>query len=273
MNRPLLALIPALAFIGIFFGIPIATMGATTLFSPEFSLGVYRKIFAEPVYLVVMWNTFRVAFSVTLICLALGYPVAYRLTLMPARQANLLLAFVLLPYFTSVLVRTYAWLVLLAPNGIMNTWLVGLHVIAHPIKLLYNEAGVLIGMVYVLLPYMILTLYATMRSIDRSLVRAAAAFGASPWNAFRRIFLPLSAPGVAAGSLLVFVIALGFFITPALMGGPHQTFIATLIEQQVSQSTDWALPSALAMLLLGITLLALVAYDRLVGLETLVGRR
>lgn len=273
MNRALLPLVPSFAFTLLFFGVPIAAMAATTFFSPAFSLDVYRKIFAEPVYLLVIWNTFRIAFFVTAICLAVGYPVAYWLSSLPARRANLLLAFVLLPYFTSVLVRTYAWLVLLAPNGIINSWLVGLHLVAHPIRLLYNEVGVLIGMVYVLLPYMILTLYATMRSVDRSLVRAAAAFGANPWNAFRRVFLPLSAPGVAAGSLLVFVIALGFFITPALMGGPRQTFIATLIEQQVSQSTDWALPSALAMLLLGITMFALVMYDRLVGLETIVGRR
>jgi len=273
VKRGLLAIAPTLAFLGLFFVVPVLGMLQRSLFTPAFSLTAYRDILHESTYWIVFASTFRIAAEVTLVSLGAGYPVAYWLSGLPPRRAHMYLVFVAVPYFTSVLVRTYAWMVLLSNDGLVNHVLATLHLIVHPLKLLYNETGVLAGMTYVLLPYMILALYAVMRGIDRRLVRAASVFGAGPWQAFLRVFLPLSVPGVAGGCLLVFVLALGFFITPALMGGPHQTMIAMLIDTEVDQLLNWSVASALAMVLLAITLVGLFLYDRLVGLETLLQGR
>ena len=268
-------LVPPLAFLLLLFVVPVAGLLERSLAgSHGLTLSIYAAVLHSTTDLFVLANTFRIAALVTLICLVVGYPVAYWLSGLPGRKANLYLVLVVVPYFTSVLVRTYAWMILLGTRGLVNRILVGLHLTRTPLALLYNDFGVLIGMVYVLLPYMILMLFAVMRGIDRTLVRAAAAFGASPWQAFRRVFLPLSAPGIAGGCLLVFVIALGYFITPSLMGGPHQTMIAMLIATDVNQLLNWGLASALGVVLLVATLLGLYLYDRLLGLQTLVaGRR
>lgn len=266
-------MLPAVIFLGLLFIVPILLMVARSLLTPGFSPAFYLDIIREPLYTLVLANTFRIAAIVTGICLLLGYPIAYWLSGLAPRRANLFLVLVLVPYFTSILVRTYAWMVLLSNDGLINRALLSLHVISQPVKLLYNDTGVFIGMVYVLLPYMILTLYAAMRLIDRRLLLAAAIMGAPPWQAFRRVFVPMTAHGVAGGCLLVFVLALGFFITPALMGGPHQTMIAMLIATEVDQLLNWGFASALAMVLLFATFLGIVLFDRLVGLETLLEGR
>lgn len=273
MNARWLA-VPPLLFLAVFFLYPIAAMLARSLSGPAggFSLHTYGDVVSQPVYFLILANTFRIAAIVTLACLAIGYPTAYFLTQYAGDRAPVYLAFIAVPYFTSVLVRTYAWMVLLGRDGLVNHLLVFLHIVDHPIKLLYTDFGVVIGMTYVLLPYMIIALYAVMRGIDQTLVRAAAAFGAGPWRAFRHVFLPLSLPGVVGGCLLVFVIALGFFVTPALMGGPSDQMIAMLIQTAVEQLLNWNLASALAALLLAATIVALFFYDRLVGLEKLIGR-
>jgi putative spermidine/putrescine transport system permease protein len=258
-------------FLLVFFVLPVAgLLERSLLTSHGVSLAAYGTALGDPTNLFVLGNTFRIAALVTLICVVGAYPVAYWLSGLPSRKANLYLVLVVVPYFTSVLVRTYAWLILLGTEGLVNRVLTGLHLVRTPLALLYNDFGVLIGMVYVLLPYMVLILYAVMRGIDRTLVRAAEVFGASPWHAFRRVFLPLSAPGIAGGCLLVFVIALGYFITPALMGGPRQTMIAMLIATDVNQLLNWGLASALAAVLLAATLVALYLYDRLLGLQSLI---
>jgi putative spermidine/putrescine transport system permease protein len=205
--------------------------------------------------------------------LVLAYPLAYFLARLQPRVTNVLLVMIVLPFFTSTLVRTYAWMVLLGTQGLVNQALVGLRVPGAPVRLLYNRTGVLIGMSYILLPYMILTLYSVMRGIDRGLLQAAASVGAGPLRAFWRVFLPLSLPGVAAGSLLTFILGLGFFITPALMGGARDTMIAVIIEQQVEQLLDWHFASALSTVLLAVTAVAFVVYDRVVGMERLFEAR
>jgi ABC-type spermidine/putrescine transport system permease subunit I len=174
---------------------------------------------------------------------------------------------IVLPFFTSIIVRTYAWMVLLGRNGIVNQYLMALHLTDAPLPLLYNQAGVVIGMTYVLLPYMVLTVYSVMRGIDPELVRAAHSLGASRLQAFRRVFLPLSLPGIAGGTLLVFILSLGFFITPALMGGPGDMMIAMLIEREVEITLNWAFASALAVVLLALTLVGFVGYNHIVRLE------
>jgi putative spermidine/putrescine transport system permease protein len=211
--------------------------------------------------------TFRTAAVVTLICLALGYPLAYVLVNVRPRVARLLMIVVVLPFFTSIIVRTYAWMVLLGRNGIVNQYLIALGFTDTPLPFLYNQTGVLIGMSYVLLPFLILTAYSVMRGIDPGLIRAAHSLGASRFQAFRRIFLPLSLPGIAGGTLLVFILSLGFFITPALMGGPSDIMIAMLIEREVEFTLNWSFASALAVILLLVTLVGFALYNRIVRLE------
>ena len=216
-------------------------------------------------------RTFRLSLTVTLACLVLGYPVAYALARARGWRGQLLLALVVAPFWISVLARSFTWMVLLQRQGVVNRALLALGLVTEPVPLVYNEIGVHVGMIHVLLPYMILSLYGAMRAIDPGLLRAAAGLGATEWQAFRRVWWPLSRAGVAAGSLLLFVVALGFFVTPALLGGGKVTTLAMLVEAHVSQTQDWPLAAALGLLLLIATLLALVPAQRALRLETFVG--
>jgi len=265
--RSLLLLLPALAVLAILFVYPLLGIVDRSVYKGGYTLAAYRQVFGVPVYLQVLVATFKVSAVVTAVCLALGYPLAYVLTTRRPRTAQLLMIIVVLPFFTSIIVRTYAWMVLLGRNGIVNQYLIALGVTEKPLSLLYNQAGVVIGMTYVLLPYMVLTLYSVMRGIDPGLVRAAHSLGASRIQAFRRVFLPLSLPGIAGGTLLVFILSLGFFITPALMGGPGDVMIAMLIEREVEITLNWSFASALAVVLLALTLVGFAGYNRIVRLE------
>jgi ABC-type spermidine/putrescine transport system permease subunit I len=268
----LLALLPALLVLLALFVYPLLGILTRSILKGGFyTLDAYRQVFRVPVYLTVMGLTFRTAALVTLSCLALAYPLAYVLVRIRPRLSRLLLIVVVLPYFTSIIVRTYAWMVLLGRNGLVNQWLVAVGLAERPLPLLYNQAGVLIGMTYVLLPVMVLTLYSVMRGIDPALVRAAHSLGAGRLAAFRRVFLPLSLPGVAGGALLVFILSLGFFITPALMGGPSDVMIAMLIEREVEITLNWAFASALAVILLALTLAGFALSHRVVRLDRLFG--
>jgi len=272
--RPLLLLlVPILLFLAIFFFWPLLSMLVRSVSDPEPTLAHYERLLAEPVYLEVMFVTFQIALYTTLGTLLLGYPLAYYLSGLSTRMAALLMTIVIVPYFTSVLVRTYAWMVLLGSEGVVNQVLTGLGLVDTPLRLMYNRFGVLLGMIYILLPYMVLSLYSVMRGIDRSLLRAADSLGATRFTSFRRIFLPLSMPGIAAGCLLVFILSLGFFITPALMGSQQDAMISMIIEQQVETYFDWGFAAALSAVLLVVTLLAFALYDRLVGLENLFRSR
>jgi putative spermidine/putrescine transport system permease protein len=272
--RPiLLFLVPVLVFLAVFFFWPLASMLGRSVLDPAPTLAHYARLVEEPIYLQVIAITFEIALFTTLGTLVLGYPLAYVLSGLSPRTTGLAMTIVVVPYFTSVLVRTYAWMVLLGTEGVVNQMLVALGMPGAPYRLMYNRFGVLLGMVYILLPYMVLSLYSVMRGIDRGLLRAADSLGASRPAAFRRVFLPLSMPGIAAGCLLVFILALGFFITPALMGSQQDAMISMVIENQVETYFDWGFASALSAVLLTLTLFAFLAYDRLVGLDTLFRTR
>ena len=272
-RRALVMLLPALLALGLFFVYPLIGILTRSVYKGGYTLDAYRQIVRVPVYLTVLGLTFRTAAIVTLASLLLGYPLAYVLVSIRPRLARLLLIVVVLPFFTSLIVRTYAWMVLLGRNGLVNQWLVALGLAKVPLPLLYNQAGVLIGMTYVLLPFMVLTLFSVMRGIDPGLVRAAHSLGASRVQAFRRIFLPLSVPGIAGGALLVFILSLGFFITPALMGGPSDVMIAMLIEREVEITLNWSFASALAVILLALTLAGFAAYHRVARLDRVFEHR
>jgi ABC-type spermidine/putrescine transport system permease subunit I len=259
--------VPALLVLVVLFVVPLLGILNRSVFKAGYTLQFYRQAFGTPIYLTVIGLTFRTAAVVTLICLALGYPLAYVLVNVRPRAARLLMIVVVLPFFTSIIVRTYAWMVLLGRNGVVNQYLVALGFTDTPLPFLYNQTGVLIGMSYVLLPFLILTAYSVMRGIDPGLIRAAHSLGASRFQAFRRIFLPLSLPGIAGGTLLVFILSLGFFITPALMGGPSDIMIAMLIEREVEFTLNWSFASALAVILLLVTLVGFALYNRIVRLE------
>jgi ABC-type spermidine/putrescine transport system permease subunit I len=227
----------------------------------------YAKALGEGLYLRVMWNTFEIALLVTLSCLLLGYPLGLLIATTTPFWATLGFIFVLLPLWTSVLVRTYAWMVLLGRNGVFNRSLIDLGVISDPIPMLNNFTGVLIGMVHVLLPYRVLPIYGAVRRVDPAVVAAAAGLGASSWRIFWRIYIPLTLNGIFAGCVLVFVLSLGFFITPALLGGGRVIMIAVLIEQQVREFLNWGFAAALSIVLLAVVLAVYVLLNRLVRRE------
>jgi putative spermidine/putrescine transport system permease protein len=278
LDRPiqrlhLLMVVPAILLLAVVFIYPVAALMLRSFYGESgFTVAQYKEIFHNDVYFVVIGLTFRIAALVTLICLSLGYPVSYLMTHVGPNTSRLLMITVVLPYFTSVIVRTYAWLILLGRAGVINQILAAVGVINKPVDMLYNQFGVTVGMSYVLLPVMVLTLSTVMRGIDQHLIRAAYSLGASKSLAFWRIFLPLSVPGIAGGSLLVFILAVGFFITPALMGGPRDITIAMLIEREVEITVNWPFASALATVLLIVTLSAFVAYSRFIRLAQFLER-
>ncbi|HLU78356.1 MAG TPA: ABC transporter permease [Burkholderiaceae bacterium] len=217
------------------------------------------------IYLQLYGKTLGMALVITLLCVVLGYPLAWYLSQAPARKSNLLMILVLLPFWTSLLVRTTAWIALLQTNGVVNTVLQALHVIDEPLELLYTRTATIIAMTHILLPFMILPLYSVMRGIDPSYMRAAMSMGSRPLPAFLRVVLPLSLPGLSAGALLVFIISVGYYITPALVGGTDGQMISNLIAFHMQQSGNWGLAAALGSLLLVLILALYWTYDRLVG--------
>lgn len=267
--RRWLPLAPALAFLAMFFVYPLARMLALSLEAKEGPLAYYASIMASPVYMTVLGLTFKTALGVTVLCVVLGVPTAYLLASLEGTWRNVLLVAVALPFLTSILIRTYAWMAILGRNGVVNQLLLGAGLTEAPVRLMHNELGVYVGMVHVLLPFMILPVYSVMSAIDRRLLRAAASLGASPRRALLTVFLPLALPGIASGALLVFLIAIGFYITPALLGGPKQVMISNLIEVQVIELLQWGFASALAFVLLGATVLLMALFDRFLGLERL----
>jgi ABC-type spermidine/putrescine transport system permease subunit I len=264
--------LPAVVFLVAFFLIPLVAMALRSVTDPPGAgLSNYEQFFAEQAYVRVLTNTFWIALLATIACLVIGYPYAYLMTVVPGRVAGLLLIAVLLPFWSSLLVRTFAWQVLLRDTGVINRFLLDVGLISEPLTLIRTTSGVILGMMHILLPFMVLPLYAVMRRIDPEYGRAAANLGASPVRAFVRIFVPLSLPGVLAGSLLVFVLALGFYITPALLGGLRDQMISQLIVQQIQQRLDWGFGTAMSVLLVAITLAFLFAASRAVRLRDVFG--
>jgi ABC-type spermidine/putrescine transport system permease subunit I len=256
---------PALVLLFVFFLFPVVRMLGFSVEAGTFDW--YAKALGEGLYLNVFWTTFQIALLVTLICLLLGYPLGFLIATTTPGWATLGFIFVLLPLWTSVLVRTYAWMVLLGRNGVFNRWLIDSGLIADPLPLLHNFTGVLIGMVHVLLPYMVLPIYGAVRRLDPAIVAAAEGLGASDWRIFWRIWVPLTLNGIFAGAVLVFVLSLGFFITPALLGGGRVIMIAVLIEQEVRQTLNWPFAAALSAVLLMATLLVYTVAQRFIRSE------
>lgn len=245
---------PGLALVVLLLLVPVLWLSWLSFFDAAGnpSLENYERML-RPVYQKTFFTTFQIAGIVSFFCVVLGYPVAYLLSQVPERVANVLLVFVILPFWTSILVRTYAWLVILQRKGLINDWLLSLGLIDDALPLVHNKLGTIIGMVHIMLPFLILPLYASMRAIDPVLLRAAANCGASPSRAFYEVFLPLSLPGLAAGVGLVFVLCLGFFVTPALLGGGRVGMWAMQIADNISLYGNWGAASALGVILLVVT--------------------
>ena len=265
---------PLVVWMITFYALPVVAMLLRSVAEPNWTLANVRLLFTDGVALQVFLITFRTAVIVTVATALIGYPVAFALAQMRRVWANALLLLVLLPFWTSVLVRTYAWMVLLGRNGVANQLLLWVGAIEQPMRVLNTSLAVYVAMTHILLPYMILPTYSVLLEIDRALPRAAAGLGATPFGVLRQVWLPLSMPGAAAGAMLVFVLSLGFFITPALVGGPRDMMVAMLIQQQVDL-VNWPFASALAAALLLVTLLVLAAGHRVLGLDRILrgGRR
>lgn len=220
---------------------------------------------SSKIYLQLYFKTLKLAFYITLSCLILGYPLAYYLANAPAKSANLLMIFVLLPFWTSLLVRTTSWISLLQTNGVINSFLMSIGITSQPMEMLYTEFSTIIAMTHILLPFMILPLYSVMKGIDPSYFRAAMSMGAKPISAFLQVYLPNTLPGLSAGALLVFIISVGYYITPALVGGTDGQMISNIIAFHMQQSNNWGLAAALGTLLLILILTLYWLYDRFVG--------
>ncbi|WP_088278317.1 ABC transporter permease subunit [Ideonella sp. A 288] len=236
-----------------------------------FTLSHYRQLFASSVYANVMLITLKISLWTTVFAVIAGYPVAYLISSLPRERKTAWVFWVLLSFWTSFLVRAFAWIVMLGRNGVVNQLLTATGLQDTPSNLLYSLGAVLIGMVHALTPLAVLTMLSVMENIDRNLPRAAATLGARPGTAFWRVYFPLSMPGVAAGAIMVFVTAIGFFIVPALLGGRREIMITQLIIEQVQQTMNWGFAGAISVLLLLVVLVVFAAYDKLLGLSTMTG--
>ena len=221
----------------------------------------------DAVFVAVFARTLFIAGLVTLLTLVLGYPVAFLLATLPARVRNPMMILVLLPFFTSLLVRTTAWVVLLQTHGVINDALMALQVISQPLQLIFHRTGTLVAMTHIQLPFTLLPIYSVMSGIAPGLTRAARSLGATPFTAFRRVYMPLTLPGVGAGCLLTFILSLGYYITPALVGGPDDQMVSSFVASYMNRELNWGMASALGALLLAITLAIYVIYTRVLGVE------
>ena len=262
---------PVLVYLFYFFVYPLFSLFLTSFFDPQFTLKHYLRLYQRPVYLTVIFLTFRLSIICTISALLLGYPIAYLMNHVSPNTRKILMIFVVLPFWTSLLVRMYAWMVILGREGIVNTVLIKLGIISVPLDLLYNTFSVTLGMVHILLPFMIFSLYSVMSAIDLNTVRAAQSLGANPFEAFSKVFFPQSLPGVGAGSLLVFILAMGFFVTPALLGGRKDVVISMLIENQVNVEINWPFAAAIALVLLLLTLVLFNVANKYLRIDAIWG--
>jgi putative spermidine/putrescine transport system permease protein len=263
-------LAPAGLFLGAWFLLPLVQLFRLSLGARGAPFAAYREVLGSIVYQRVFLNTLIVACVVTVVCTLLAYPTAFVLARLRGGWRAVAFYCVLVPFWISLLVRTYAWMLLLGTQGPINAGLLAVGVVSQPLPLLFNTTGVLIGMVHVLLPYAILPIYAAMVKVDGSLLLASDGLGAPPATTFRRVYLPLTFPGVTAGAVFVFLLALGFFVTPALLGGLGSLTVATLIESLVNERLAWALAAAASFALLGVILGLLAVAARFVSLGTVL---
>lgn len=225
-----------------------------------------QRVFAD-----ILLRTFTISLQVTVLCLLLGYPLAYWLSTLPARRANVLMILVLVPFWTSILVRVAAWIVLLQREGLVNKALTSLAIVSQPLELLFNRVGVVVAMTHILLPFMILPLYSVMKTVPPSYLRAAISLGSAPLAAFFRVYVPQTFAGIGAGTLLVFILAIGYYVTPALLGGPTDQMISYYIAQYTNVNVNWGMACALGGVLLVATLLLYAIYRRFAKAELSLG--
>ena len=256
-------LLPALLFLGLFFFAPLISLLLRGVLEPVPGLGNYEQLFANSAYARVLFNTFSVAGLVTLISVLLGFPLAWAITLVPKGWGRWLLNIVLLSMWSSLLTRIYSWMVLLQGSGVINKALMAMGIIDAPIEMVHNLSGVVIGMSYIMIPFIVLPLQATMHAIDPMVLQAGSICGASPWTNFWKVLLPLCRSGLFSGALMVFVMSLGYYVTPALLGGAQNMMLPEFIIQQVQSFLNWGLASAAAALLVIITLVLFYLYLKL----------
>ncbi|ASM71575.1 MULTISPECIES: ABC transporter permease [Roseobacteraceae] len=264
---------PAILLVLVILVIPVGWLFYVSFVGADgnFSLENYERMVSRKSYLRIFVTTFQVSILTTALCIVIGYPLAYFISQLPTRWANLCLVTVLLPFWTSLLVRTYAWLVLLQKQGLVNQWAISLGLWDEPLKFVHNMTGTLIGMVHIMLPFLILPVYGAMRAIDKDYLKAASNLGASPRRAFWTVFFPLSTPGLFAGSLMVFVLCLGFFVTPAVLGGGRVIMVSMKIVSNIELFVNWGAASSLGVVLLVLTVIILWIASRFTRLEQMAG--
>lgn len=269
-----LLFLPSLALLTVLLLLPVGwILYLSFVKGDSYTLEHYVRMLTYSSYATILWVTFKISFIVTAFAVVLGYPVAYLLTQLPHRLAMVCLAMIVIPFWTSLLVRTYAWLVLLGGQGPVGPTLAEFGLIPDPLGLLYNQTGTVIGMLHIMLPFFVLPLYANLRAFDWKLMQAASSLGASPTSAFARVFLPLSMPGAWAGGVLVFIQCLGFYVTPAILGGGKVTMVSMKIASNVQEYFDWGAASAYGAVLLVSTLAILALAARFLGLDRALGGR
>lgn len=269
-SAPWLLIAPATLALLALFVLPIGYVLMLSVTDPAVSIAHYRRIFSVPLYTRVLANTFTTSLTVTVVCLMMAYPLAYVMARRTDWLSTALLICVAVCFWTGFIVRTYAWLVILGNKGPVVAAYMSLG-LGQPPRLLFTTFSSTLGMVHILLPYMVLALYSVMKKIDPNLLRASASLGARPAASFRAVYLPLTLPGVVNGSILVFTICLGFFITPILLGTPKDMMISQLINQQIEELLAWGFASAVAVVLLVATSIVLAVYNRFAGLDRLWG--
>ncbi len=264
-------LAPFFALLLVVFLYPLLSLLSTSFLEPHFTLSNYARVFENPIYVRVMLRTAWISLLTTALALVLGFPIAYMMTKVKGATAALLTACVLLPLWSSVLVRTAAWVVLLRRDGIVNHTLQALGITGEPLTLLYTEGAVVLAMAHVLLPFLILPIYSALKSIPDDYMRAAAMLGAPRHRAFFEVLLPLSRAGIWSGCLMVFLSALGFFVTPALIGSPQELTIASLVSQQVRETLDWPFAAALIGVLMGVVTLLTLVFNKAINFNRMIG--
>ena len=269
--RHFLLVSPAMVALILLFAYPISRILVKSLFDPHFTLKEYVYFFTSPLYIRVMWITIEISLLTTLTALVIGYILAYVLRRARPGVRNIFLMAIVLSFMISLLVRNYSWIIVLQRNGVVNILLKYFGIIDHPVKLLHNKFGVVVGMTHIFVPYIAFPIYSVMMGMDLNLEKAAQNLGASRWQTFWKVTFPLSLPGIGAGGLLVFIMALGFFITPALLGGRKEQMISNLIEIQVIDLLNWPFASAMSAILLIVTLIIFFIYNRFLGAERLWG--
>ena len=243
-------LFPAVALLLVFFAYPIVELMKASFFDPLFTTAHIEKFFIRKVYFRVFRNTVEISALVTLLCFLIGYPAAYFLAHARRRLRPYLIFLILLPMWVSILIRSYSWMAILGREGLINSFLIWLGITSEPIAMLYTRGAVYVAMVQILLPIMILTCYSVMAGIDKDLIKAARVLGASPLRAFVNVFLPLSISGARNGAIIIFILSMGFFITPALVGGRKDMMIGNLIVFQIDELVNWGFASAIGLILL-----------------------